>query len=786
LGLNRFPTVQTLLQIASKPTNPTETRHRALDFFTTYYHTYEYHRTDFSKVKSAFLPCEPVGGKVFLCNPADVFSNPAAAVYGFYILEKRFLADAGKFGVKTDPPSSTLTNAIIGKPPVSPAEAREKFAYAAQRVTTFSKSELARLATANIIPVPQKDGKVKYVPPTLCFLDNHARKERVWEDIFDFVDFGERGNVFLEALGVKDTPDASQIGDQLAREPRRIYDAMDIGGYLRLLSMLGTNAGVIQRDKALWTRLRAAPFLLGMKSDVAEDGTTRTIACLAKAEDIVIVDEPRLGVIFREKLVIAPERDDCEILYVALGSPHLSALVRQKFTQRGSPMTNEETEALRTHIIERAGIFLTVPEITPQVQRKADFLAQNLKIYRYDSLQVERSLVFGRIRATDTERVSAMVDSNVKGCLLLVTDPKRMNWNQVAEALNGVMLRKTNRGMDLLFETILKENLEFLRFRGFAVDRLLNRQMEEQRLAKARKDAEEEERRREEKKRSAAMKLEAERLAREAAKPENKVANGGLVGGEKGVLPGGWRDDGSLDANGAPPPYNQLTKPTNPPPVTFPTRPGFMNSIKSALGIPHPPLGGLGPLGLQGMGLGGPGGHESLETGEEPFQAQQPNPQQAQGPPQPFHTTVEGAPQNISKSAIDTQLQKAKSAVRPLNQNHLFAPATNSVVHEAPQAYCDSTTEQDLESYSPNAPTPWGLETFFPRAQRGEFERMLGAHEADVHFFAGMLKIMAADVFRVRLDSFHLFYDANKRTIAFNRSGSLFFNIAYWPLSNWD
>jgi hypothetical protein len=606
----------------------------------------------------------------------------------------------------------------------------------------------------------------------------------VWEDIFDFVDFGKRGNGFLEALGVKDTPDASQIADQLAREPRRIYDAMDIGGYLRLLSMLGANASVIQRDKALWGRLCGAAFLLGIKSDVAEDGTTKTIACLAKAEDIMIVDEPRLGVIFREKLVIAPERDDCEILYVALGSPHLSALVRQRFTQRGSPMTNEETEVLQTHIIERAGIFLTVPEIIPQVQRKASFLAQNLKIFRYDSLQVERSLVFGRIRATDTERVSAMVDSNVKGCLLLVTDPKRVNWNQVAEALHGVMLRKTNRGMDLLFETILKENLEFLRFRGFAVDRLLNRQMEEQRLAKARKVAEEEERRQEEKKTLAAMKLEAERLAREAAKPESKgqaVINGGLIGGEKGVLPGAGRDDGSLDANGAPPPYNQMTKPTNPPPVTFPTRPtaGFMNSIKSALGIPNPPLGGLGPLGLQGMGLGGPGGHGSLDTGgSEPFQDQQPNPQQSQGPPQPFHTSIEGAPHNISKSSIDNQLPKAKSAVRPLNQNHLFAPATNSVVHEAPQAYCDSTTEQDLESYSPNAPTPWGLETFFPRTQRTEFERMLGAHEADVHFFAGMLKVMAADVFRVRLDSFHLFYDANKRTIAFNRSGSLFFNIA--------
>ena len=725
-----------------------------------------------SKVKQAFLPCEPVGGKVFLCNPADVFSNSACAVYGFYVLDKRFLADASKFGVLTDPAGAKLVQAIIGKPPTSPAEAREKFAYAAQRVTSFNKSELGRLARANIIPVTKKDGSMKHVTPTLCFIDNHAKKEHVWEEIFDFVDFGERANIFLEALGVKDTPDASQIADQLSREPKRIYDAMDIGGYLRLLSMLGNNADVLQRDRFLWTRMKAAPFLLGMTTSKADDGTTRVIATLAKAEEIVIVDEPRLGVIFRENLVIAPERDDCEILYVALGSPHLSGLVRQKFTHRGSPITNETTDALRTHIIERAGIFLTVPEITPQVQRKPDFLAQNLRICRFDSLQVERSLVFGRIRATDTERVSAMVDTSVKGCLLLVTDPKKVNWNQVAEALNGVMLRKTNRGVDLLFETILKENLEFLRFRGFAVDRLLNRQIEEERLAKARKEAEEQERRREEKKRLERIKLEAERLARET-KPEVNGAikpemNGGLVkenatlGKQKGTLPGAWTDDGGSDVDGAPPPpYNELTKPRNqPPPVTFPTRPTrFMNSIKNALGIPHPPLGGLGSHGLP-------------ETGEPDHVEGGPQ----QGTPQ---TVQDTNPQHTSKSAIETQLIKAKNAVRPLNQNHLFAPSTSSLVQEAPQAYCDSTSEQDLQSYRPNSPTPWGLETFFVRTERDVFETMLGAHEADVHFFAGMLRSLATDVFGVRADSFHLFYDSKKKAIAFNRSGSLFFNIAY-------
>ena len=572
-----------------------------------------------------------------------------------------------------------------------------------------------------------------HVPPSLCFIDKHVEKERVWEDVFDFVDFGDRANLFLEALGVKDTPDANQIADQLAREPRRIYQAMDIAGYLRLLSTLGTNVTSLQRDRALWTRLKNAAFLIGLETSVAEDSSSKTIATLARAEDIVIVDEPRLGVIFRKSLIVAPERDDCESLYLALGAPHLSSLVRQKFAHRGSPTTNPGTETLRNHIIERAGIFLTLPEIAPQV-KKASFLADNLRIYAYDALQVERSLVFGRIRALDTERVSAIVDTSVKGCLLLVTDPTKVSFNQVAEALNGVILKKTNRGMDLLFETILKEDLQFLRFRGFAVDRLLNRHIEEQRLAKAKKEQEERERQKEEKLQREKTKLDEEQ------KNQEREMNGALVTSEddKSKIPGSWQDD-YPQVNGEPPAQT--------PPPNLQTRhplhrpAGFMNSIKSVLRSPEP----VGP--------------------DRP------------PPPVPQIRGTQSTPQvHTSKSAVENQLAQAIRAVRPFSQNSLFSPATSATVTEAPQSYCDSTAEQDLRSYSLSP--PWGLETFYVASGQAQFDAMLAANEADLHFFAGLLKQLA-QVYKVRVDSFHLFFDPQKKTIAFNRRGSLFFNIAY-------
>ena len=431
-------------------------------------------------------------------------------------------------------------------PPATVEKAREIFAYAAQRVTTLSKPQLVNLARAKIVPVV-KNEKLKYVAPNLCFLDTQD-KEPVWEDIFDFVDFGDRANLFLEALGVKDRPDATQIAEQLAREPKRIYDSMDATGYLRLLGTLGINVAALQRDKALWTMLKNSAFLLGLAT-VTEEFVATDVATLAKAQDIVIVDEPRLGVIFRGELVIAPERDDCEALYMALGAPQISALVRQRYRSRGAPTTNDATDKLQTHIIERAGIFLTLPEVAPHVAKSPSYFADNLRLYSYDSILVERTLVFGRIRATNSESVTAVIDSTAKGCLLLVTDPARVNYNQVAESLNGVVLKKTNRGTDLMFETILKENLEFLRFRGFAVDRLLNRHQEEQRMAKAKKEAEEKERRLQARLREEQTREETRRAAEVAAATPEMNGNGHIRGCQRESIQNSWSMAGTYPTN---------------------------------------------------------------------------------------------------------------------------------------------------------------------------------------------------------------------------------------------
>jgi len=170
-----------------------------------------------------------------------------------------------------------------------------------------------------------------------------------------------------------------------------------------------------------------------------------------------------------------------------------------------------------------------------------------------------------------------------------------------------------------------------------------------------------------------------------------------------------------------------------------------MHSIKNVLGLPNPSI---------------------------PNRPLQPQPQLTPHP-QPQNTPHFPA----SQSSINNQLQQAIRAVRPFKENSLFSPATSSLINEAPQSYCDSTAEQDLTSYSSSP--PWGLETFYVPHAKVSFDAMLAERELDIHLFAGLLQRLAT-VYNVRVDCFHLFFDPGKKTIAFNRSGSLFFNIAYY------
>ena len=61
----------------------------------------------------------------------------------------------------------------------------------------------------------------------------------------------------------------------------------------------------------------------------------------------------------------------------------------------------------------------------------------------------------------------------------------------------------------------------------------------------------------------------------------------------------------------------------------------------------------------------------------------------------------------------------------------------------------------------------------------GAAEKFISANTTALKQFAGIL-IDCADVFALKRDAVHIFYDSEGSTIAFNRSKALFFNYRYF------
>src|SRR5271169_1604667 len=95
--------------MASNVSISSEKRNKILDFFTTFYHTYEYSRTDLAKSQEQFVPANSTDK---LYRLSEIYSNPSCAVLGFPVISQRFLPDAAKFGVATDPSSHAIEGTL--------------------------------------------------------------------------------------------------------------------------------------------------------------------------------------------------------------------------------------------------------------------------------------------------------------------------------------------------------------------------------------------------------------------------------------------------------------------------------------------------------------------------------------------------------------------------------------------------------------------------------------------------------------------------------------------------
>ena len=754
LGLRNAPTVAELVDIMAHAGDVGDAalREKAMNYFLSNHHANGYALADYSKITRRFLPLENDSKR--LSTPSQCFCDGGAALLGFDILKAELQQHATRFGVRTHPQLDLCIDVLVQKPPPTYREAKAIFGYFAGRLNEVQGPLLTRLSTTRFIPITSRDakesGKPKYVAPQECFLGDSD----TFGDIFSYVDFGQEANTFLLRCGSKLEPTKVEIAQLLVREPARISSTFgNAEKYLALLRTLADSLATLKKNKQLFADMKRAPFLLASKElagapikhgaksptkvediDDLEEDDVRSIRewQLTTASDAIVVDDYMNYRLFKNSILAAPQEEQLEDFYIALGSPLLSSLVEEAAKHGPRASDQQPAKKLQKVIFERAQLFLHDQPIDT-VKHDTRWLERNLQVQLVSSISLRRSLKDRNI--SHVEKRSAVVTQTNREYTLWITGEKP-DFYQVSQALVHLLLLRPKLHSALTLEMLLKTDLLDLRTRGFNVARILRQKAAEARLAESRRQqALEEEQNRIKEQEQAWGKTQADG-------PNNKSA-------QKPQPPGGFPETPDRASTPDGPERGLQQQPR-----------GLLSNISRQLGIRDK------SRQLQSM-LGSANQTPTVASeGEE-------------DPPPPYSNG--GAQKNLKPNTVTAphqlreNLLSAVKKARPNNSTSIFSRGETNTVSET-QSYCDERPAHDLTCI---AELQHGIQMFLSPSSTPNSSNFLTTHSAGLSSFASLLNSVCT-IFSLDPRVINVFFEPHGKTIAFNRAGSIFCNYLYF------
>jgi hypothetical protein len=310
LGLKQWPdslTIAAALQRAGQ-SNDQQLYALAMDYFLQNYYKNNYASEAF-KLAALTTPILPTEQAPFpsLVAPFQCYMNENAASLGFAILRSDLRVHAEKFGVKRDPSIGPCVDQLLKSPPKSKLDAEMQFAYFANRAGDLDQVRglTSKLSTANIVPVFRKyyldpscsgfedpanhqTGKTEmrihhYNPPEHVFVG----RDQEYRGILDYVQYGAEATAFLLKVGAKHEPSMPDLARLLTTRPIRFLNMIGQDKYLELLRKLAEHATTLWKDKELVKMMVSSRMLLGYRD--IKDGSDKPETAEDDFDDL---DEP--------------------------------------------------------------------------------------------------------------------------------------------------------------------------------------------------------------------------------------------------------------------------------------------------------------------------------------------------------------------------------------------------------------------------------------------------------------------------------------------------------------
>ncbi|OAV92499.1 hypothetical protein PTTG_01164 [Puccinia triticina 1-1 BBBD Race 1] len=781
LGLNKMPSIEALLNLAANPKDA-QLREKALQFFLEHFGDYRAAYRP-SPDMPAFVPCESG-----LFKPGDAYSNPEAAVMGFNVLQNKYLSDYQKFGLKQNPDPQELLDRLLKQTPPDPKKAKTVFEYLSTRVADFSQSQLQTLKQAQFVPISGKE--VTHVAPGGCFFQStDSANQGPFKSLFTYIDFGPSARPFLLACGVKNEPTVQEIAQMLIADPAKFYAlAGSAEEYLQVLRNIAANFHLL--GHGLRRAMQRSAFILGSRRVASSSGSSLVakpqtftdedeeieagqpfVHVLALPGDVVIIDDSHSYSQFTTVIIACPQEAVFEQLAEALGAPRLTQLVKESFQiQRSAPERTERSEEIRRLLVERTALFLHERQTGARddVIRDAEWLKRHLTVKSVEQVSLQRQLVYlGKPHSSVLEATAAASMEGRNSMVLYLVRKGEIDWFELASSICKLILAHQKLSDSLFFMTILQTSLKNLKRRGVNVDRIIN-------ARKAERDA-------------ALQRAREEKLQRQlddanALTPEQLESHArGLEERFPDADPGFIRKALSAEkedhrkrveekfAHGA---YER--RPVVSPPLPPPKMPeisqrqsGIFSALRRKL--------------LNENSSNDPPPYSPLSAAPSapipsPIASQSISQQSQVAKPPAIKPPVQITPM----SDIRSNLLKAINVSKPDTSADIRTLPDTKPVKESEASYCDPKgSREDLTFLS----TISGLRFYVSRSidqhnLNGELV-LFQFGDAIVRYIDRVIKPIG-EIFDIDPNSLHIFYDLEGPIIAFNRNGSLFFNLRYY------
>ncbi|KAH6912025.1 hypothetical protein BKA70DRAFT_1266286 [Coprinopsis sp. MPI-PUGE-AT-0042] len=479
IGLQRSPKIDALIHGCASA--DVTVRRPALDYLlknisSTYS---DYRPENFAAIP--FLPAirnkQPIMG-----TPRDVVITEHWGEIGFDVLDRGYLIYASALKVQNHPGPDEIIDLLRTRPPLLDEEAAKIFSLMSPHTLDFTDDHRQTLSTLSFLPVSSACTGVhlsSHLPPSECYLGNSSHP--VYSQIFAFVDFGQAAKPFLVFCGVKEEPSTDEIANALARYPRRFYKlCRGADGYLSELRKLAMKSAALS-DQTI-ARMTLSPFLLAIRQENKTGSKDEGITTyhLKAATQIIVVDDIACYRLFKfeKELFTAPQEDVLERFYFHLGSRKLSKSVQSKCHTSGEIINSEEADAIRNLVLERLPLFLhentlAKPTLAAQWDRK-------FVVRAFQTLEITKTLQIGSnitkpwpskraAKSAAAIRINEILE-------LRICTKAAVDFYEVAQSINTLVLKAPKTNDDLLLSTILSTDITMLERRGYNVAKILKQQ----------------------------------------------------------------------------------------------------------------------------------------------------------------------------------------------------------------------------------------------------------------------------------------------------------------------